>query len=86
MILSNDKMLFFTQCQRFKLFYSQHSFKAPLTQIGIYLNPHINFYHRFFLHVGVSVHMKPMNPLTAKPHLFETALPNDCLQCIMGIA
>ena len=50
MILSNDKMLFFTQCQRFKLFYSQHSFKAPLTQIGIYLNPHINFYRRFFLH------------------------------------
>ena len=44
------------------------------------------FLSSFFYMNGVSVHMKPMNPLTAKPHLFETALPNDCLQCIMGIA
>ena len=41
---------------------------------------------RFFYINGVSAHMKPMIPLTAKPQLFETALPNVCFQCIMGIA
>ena len=73
MVLYNDKILLLL---------------TPLTQIGIYLNPHINFLSSFFFFYmnGVSVQMKPMNPLTAKPHLFETALPKDCLQCIMGIA
>ena len=38
--------------------------KPPLTQTDIYFKSHINYYHSFFYMNGVSVHMKPMNPLT----------------------
>ena len=88
MILYNNKMLLLLrQCQRLKLYYLQHSLKALLTQIGLYLKPHINFYVSFFHEWSfLSLELKPMNPLTRKPHLFETALPNVCLQCFMGIA
>ena len=47
MILYNNKMLLLLrQCQRLKLYYLQHSFKALLTQMGLYLKPH--FYLSFF--------------------------------------
>ena len=62
MMLYNNKMLLLLwQCQRLKLYYLQHSFKALLTkQIGLYLKPHINFYLSFFQKWSfLSLELKP---------------------------
>ena len=53
-----------------------------LTQMGIYLKPHINYYHRFFTRMEFLFTWNQWIRLP-KPHLFESALPQS--QCIMGI-